>query len=137
MYIISTFDLIHNLCLQYNLTKPINYVFKRYITVFQLLISAHKLHIDSKCCIFKMSQGLIWPPKFSLNCTAKRYVNCYTFWSLTCVLITLISLCNCRWLEELFHSKKTIGVYPNIQSCQVYTHTVGITGVGDPHSCCT
>ena len=38
-------------------------------------------------------------------------------------------------MEELFHAKKTIGVNPNKQSCHVYIHTAGITGVGNPHSC--
>ena len=36
--------LIDNVCLQYYLTKPINHVFKRYITMFR--ISAHKLSIE-------------------------------------------------------------------------------------------
>ena len=44
-------------------------------------------------------------------------------------------------MEELFHAKKTIGVHPNVHnghSGHVYiVHNVGITGVGDPHSCCT
>ena len=33
----------------------------------------------------------------------------------------------------MFHAKKPIGVHPNIQRCHVYTHTVCITGVGEPH----
>ena len=36
--------LIDNVCLQYYLTKPMNYVLKRYITM--LRISAHKLYIE-------------------------------------------------------------------------------------------
>ena len=36
-------NLIDKVCLQYYLTKPINHVYKRYITMFR--ISAHKLYI--------------------------------------------------------------------------------------------
>ena len=35
------------------------------------------------------------PPKLSVNRTTERYIRCYTFWSLTCALITFILLCNC------------------------------------------
>ena len=42
-----------------------------------------------------MFLGVKCPPKLSVNCTAKRYVNCNTFWSLACALIMLMPLCNC------------------------------------------
>ena len=73
------------------------------------------------------------PSKFSVNCTAKRYVYCNTFWSLMCALIMLIPLCNCFDfnvnLKGFIMLKKTKGFHPNLQSCQVYTQTLSVKQV--------
>ena len=64
-----------------------------------------------------------------------------TYWSLTCALITLTPLCNCcnfhvnsRNCFMLRKQKLSIQTY---RAVTLYTHTVGITGVSDPHSWCT
>ena len=73
---------------------------------------------------------------------AKRYVNCNcNILVINMCLNHANPLCNCcnfhvnsRNCFMLRKQKLSIQTYRTVS---LYTHTVGITGVGDPHSCCT